>query len=106
MSKWIRTMMLGDFAARLDNDELQDDVDRLRARLHRDSGTDRAQDRRIDELEADVDELRVIVAELTRLLVSSGALSADIVERMVRALESAGTAAPGGRAASSVGPGR
>jgi chromosome segregation ATPase len=88
MSSWTR-LFLGDLGQHLDIEETRDEVDALRRRLHRRANDERHQDQRIAELEADVDELRVIVAELTRLLVRGGSLTEDAVSRLVAALEEA-----------------
>ena len=89
MSLWPRSFLLGDFGQAEAIEDARADVERLRGRLHRQANADRDQDRRIAELEADVDELRVIVAELTRLLVRGGSLSEDAVSRLVSVLEQA-----------------
>jgi hypothetical protein len=89
MPSWARYFLLGDLGQHEDLNDAQEDVARLRGRLHRQAAADRDQNHRIAELEADVDELRVIVGELTRLLVGGGSLSEDAVARLVDVVEAA-----------------
>lgn len=68
-------------------DEVESDVERMRSRLRAQTRTDQSQDEALLTLRREVTELKVVVAELTRLLVAGGAVPAEAVERMVRVLE-------------------
>lgn len=80
-------MMMGDFGRSMKIDEVESDVERMRGRLNAQAKTDQSQDEALLVLRREVTELKIVVAELSRLLVSGGAVPAEAVERMVRALE-------------------
>ncbi|MCA1841363.1 MAG: hypothetical protein LC723_13745 [Actinobacteria bacterium] len=72
---WGRTLLLGDIGNRLDIADTERDISSLSARLGNQSRTDQAQDKRIAALERDVDELKLYLASLLRLLVKKETLS-------------------------------
>ena len=87
-------MLMGDLGASMKVDEVEADVERMRSRLHAQARTDQSQDEALLVLRREVTELKIVVAELSRLLVAGGALPAEAVERMVRALETPRTIPP------------
>ena len=87
MSSWLRMMFLGNVGQQLDIDDVEADVERLRARQHSQARVDQSQDEALLTLRRELDDLTLVVAELSRLVVAGGTLPADSVERIVRALE-------------------
>lgn len=84
---WMTAMLEGDVGRSMKIEDVENDVGRLRSRLHAQAKTDQRQDEALLTLRREVTELEVVVAELARLLVAGGAVPAEAVERMVRALE-------------------
>lgn len=84
---WVRMLLLGDFGQQVDIHDIEGDVARLRARLHSQKSTDRSQDEALLVLRREVTELKLVVAELTRLLVASGTLPAESVLRLAHGVD-------------------
>ncbi len=84
---WVRMLLLGDFGQQVDIHDVEADVARLRARLHSQRTTDRSQDEALLVLRREVTELKLVVAELTRLLVASGTLSAEAISRLAHGVD-------------------
>ena len=89
---WARMMLLGNVGQQLDIEDIESDMVRLRARLEAQSETDESQDQALRTLRREVTDLKLVVAELARLLVAGGTVPAEAVDRLVRGLE-----APRGR---------
>ncbi|MEL6432036.1 MAG: hypothetical protein AAFP22_19645 [Planctomycetota bacterium] len=83
----MRTLLLGDIGNRLDIEDTERDIERLRRESRSQARTDAAQDERIAVLEAKVEGLELVVGGLSRLLVARGVLRADEVGRIVDAVE-------------------
>ena len=81
---WARMLLLGDVGQQLDIDDVENDVARLRARLSSQHTTDRTQDEALLTLRKEVSDLKLVVGELTRLLVAGGTLPAEAIEQLVR----------------------
>ncbi len=86
---WTRMLLLGDVGQQLTIHDVESDITRLRAQLHRQHSTDRAQDDELGTLRREVTDLQLIVVELSRLLIASGAVPVDAVEGIVRGLDRA-----------------
>ncbi len=84
---WARMLLLGNIGQQLDIDSIEHDVARLRERLSSQQTTDRSQDEALLTLRREITDLKLIVGELTRLLVSSGTLPAEAIERLVRGID-------------------
>lgn len=84
---WARMLLLGNFGQQLDIDDIEADVARLRGRLTRQQEADRSHEDALLTLRREVNDLQLVIAELSRLLVASGAVPQDAVERIVRGLE-------------------
>ena len=84
---WARMLLLGNLGQQLDIDDVEADVARLRARLHSQATTDQSQDQAILTMRREITELKVLVAELARVLSAGGQLPPQTLERMVHALE-------------------
>lgn len=93
---WARMLLLGDVGQQLSIGDIEDDVGRLRARLrarsHAQHTTDQTQDDALLSLRRELTDLKLVVGELTRLLVASGTLPPEAIERLVRGVD-AGDAA-------------
>jgi hypothetical protein len=76
MSSWARLFFLGNIGQQFDIQDVENDVEQLRSRAAREAATDREQSAAIAALEREVEELRIVVAELGRLLVAGGTLTA------------------------------
>ena len=87
---WMRTLLLGDIGNRLDIEDTERDISRLRGQLRRKRGRDQRQDARLDELEQEVVDLKVCLASVTRALIDSGSLTRAQVEDMVDRIEPPG----------------
>ncbi|MEL6712511.1 MAG: hypothetical protein AAFP86_01975 [Planctomycetota bacterium] len=86
----MRTLLLGDIGNRLDIEDTERDIERLRRESRSQARTDAAQDERIAALEAQIHSLHLVVGGLSRLLVTRGVLSRDEVERVAEAIEGPG----------------
>ncbi len=84
---WVRTLLLGDIGQQMDIDDVENEVIRLRARLSSQRSTDRSQDEALLTLRREVTDLKLIVGELTRLLVASGTLPTEAIEQLVRGVD-------------------
>ena len=84
---WGRTLLLGDIGNRLDIADTERDIASLRRRLRSKAGTDQAQDKRLEALEIENDQLKLYLASLIRLLVSKGTLSHDELAAFVDIIE-------------------
>jgi hypothetical protein len=84
---WGRMLLLGNVGQQLDIEDIEDDMVRLRARITSQQTTDRSQDEALITLRREVTDLKLVVGELARLLVATGALPAEAVERLVRGVD-------------------
>jgi len=84
---WGRTLLLGDIGNRLDIADTERDIASLRRRLRSKAGTDQAQDKRLEALESENDQLKLYLASLIRLLVSKGTVSHDELAAFVDIIE-------------------
>lgn len=87
---WGRTLFLGDWGNRMDIADTERDISGLRMRLRTKDRKDLAQDKRLAELEAENEELKLYLASLTRLLVSKGTLSQEELEAFVDSIDEGG----------------
>lgn len=84
---WVRMLLLGNIGQQLDIDDVENEVVRLRARLSSQHTTDRTQDEALLTLRREITDLKLIVGELTRLLVAGGTLPAEAIEQLVRGID-------------------
>jgi hypothetical protein len=87
---WPRLLLLGNVGQQLDIEDIEDiegDVARLRARLAAQAAADETHEQALLTLRREVNDLKLVVAELVRLLVAGGTVPADAVDKIVRALE-------------------
>jgi hypothetical protein len=84
---WARTLLLGDIGNRLDIADVERDNDGLRRQLTQMRAKDRRQDRTLEQLAAENDQLELCVAALVKTLQRKEVFSAQEVENLVRMLE-------------------
>ncbi len=84
---WGRTLFLGDIGNRLDIEDCEGEIARLRHNLDSQSTVDRSQDEQIQALRADNDELKLYLAALIRLLTSKNIISAGEITGLVEAID-------------------
>ena len=84
---WMRTIFLGDIGNRLDIEETERDIHKLRARIGTQDTRDREQDERIQQLERDNAELKLCLGALMRTLVSKGVCTREELEALALAVE-------------------
>jgi len=80
-------LLLGNVGQQIDIEDIEDDVERLRARIADQQSTDRNQDDALVTLRREITDLQLVVGELTRLLVAGGVVPAEAVERLVRGVD-------------------
>ncbi len=85
--RWARMLLLGNVGQQIDIEDIEDDVERLRARIADQQSTDRNQDDALVTLRREITDLQLVVGELTRLLVAGGVVPAEAVERLVRGVD-------------------
>jgi len=88
---WMRTLFLGDVGNHLDIADTKADLEAVRRSLrgsaYHQRATDAAQDERIASMQGEIEDLQLMVASLTRLLVSQRVLNEDDVQRLVTKLD-------------------
>ena len=84
---WGRTLLLGDVGNRLDIGDCEREVASLRDNLRRNLQTDVDQEREIRELRNEVDELKLCVTSLTRLLTAKGIVDGEDLQRLARVID-------------------
>ena len=84
---WGRTLFLGDIGNRMDIEDCENSISRMRQNIDSQSSTDRSQDREIAALRSENDELKLYLAALIQLLTSKGVVSADEITRLVEAID-------------------
>jgi hypothetical protein len=85
---WARTILLGDIGNRLDIEDTERDIARLRRGIVLVDRRNGAQEERIEALERENDELKLSVATLIRLLVGKHVLRKEEIALLVTSLES------------------
>lgn len=95
---WARTLLLGDIGNRLDIADTETGINELRGRLsamrserrrtdaHQDAQLANAR-QRLDELEAEVDDLKLYVTALSELLIEYAGVPRERVQRLVGAVD-------------------
>lgn len=86
---WARMFLLGNVGQQLDIDDIETDMGSVRARLNSQTRRDESHEQALLTLRREITDLKLVVGELTRLLVQNGTLPAAAAERMARAVEPA-----------------
>lgn len=85
--RWARMLLLGNVGQQIDIEDVENDVERLRARIADQQSTDQNQNDALVTLRREITDLQLVVGELTRLLVAGGVVPAEAVERLVRGVD-------------------
>lgn len=84
---WARTLFLGDIGNRLDIAVTERDVSKIRMKLNRQRGRDASQDKAIEQLRRENEDLELCIAALVKTLERKGVLSSDEVTELVNLIE-------------------
>ncbi len=84
---WGRTLFLGDIGNRLDIEDCENEIQRLKRQLGSQGSVDRSQDREITRLQAENNELKLYLAAMIRLLISKDVINADEITKLVWAID-------------------
>ncbi len=84
---WGRTLILGDIGNRLDIEDTEQDISRVKRSLRGVQSNDMSQDKRIQALEKENGELKLYMATTIRLLLSKGLVTEQELEKMVEEID-------------------
>ena len=91
---WGRMLLLGNFGQQMDIEEQRQEVERLREEIRRSRG-EPGDDPRVAALEGEVDELRLYLAALVRLVVARGVVTEGELRALVESVDAEDGAADG-----------
>jgi hypothetical protein len=80
---WMRTLLLGDIGNRLDIEDTERNISKLRVYLRSKAATDSGQNERLDALEEENEQLKLSMATLIQMLVKRKLLSESDLEALV-----------------------
>lgn len=80
---WGRTLLLGDIGNRLDIEDAENEIRRLKNELRSGYNKDQSQDRKIDALIQENMEIKLYLASVIRLLGNKGHISHDELNEIV-----------------------
>ncbi len=84
---WGRTLLLGDVGNRLDIGDCERDISSLRTKLRQNSSVDRNQDEELHNLRQEVDELKLCLSSLTRILSAKGLVAEADLSRFAQVID-------------------
>ena len=84
---WGRTLLLGDIGNRLDIEDTERDIARLKREMDGVFRNDMSQDEKLEMLVRENAELKLYLAAVVRLLLSEGTISKAKLEKMVEILD-------------------
>ena len=84
---WGRTLLLGDIGNRLDIEDTERDIARLKQKIAGSFNKDMSQDHRIDMLIAETAELKLYLASVIRLMTAKGLISPEELQGVVEAVD-------------------
>ena len=84
---WMRTLFLDDIGNRLDIEDTETDIKRLRAELRKNRNLDVSQERRIELLERENEQLELLISALAKMLAARGVLDPEELRPFVEAIE-------------------
>ena len=84
---WGRTLLLGDVGNRLDIAECEQEISSMRRSLRDKSRTDVNQDEELRRLRREVDELKLCLSSLTRILTAKGVVEEGDLSRFARVID-------------------
>jgi hypothetical protein len=84
---WMRTILLGDIGNRLDIEDTERDIARLRRKQSRDAKALVTKRREIDALKDEVGQLKLATHALTRFLIEKGQIDLNELEDFIREVD-------------------
>jgi hypothetical protein len=87
---WGRWLLLGDLGQQMDLEDQRDEADRLRRLLIGTSSNARTAGNQLKQLQHDVDELKLYLAAMLRLMAAKGLVSPDEVKKLVASVDEEG----------------
>jgi hypothetical protein len=84
---WGRTLLLGDVGNRLDIQDTEDEIRRLKGELRSAYRKDMSQDQKLDALAQENAELKLYLASVIRLLATKGVLSHNELNQMIGVID-------------------
>ncbi|MHC4215734.1 MAG: hypothetical protein ACYSWP_20495 [Planctomycetota bacterium] len=84
---WGRTLLLGDIGNRLDIEDTEQDIARLKQQITGNFNKDMSQDQKIEALINENADLKLYLASLIRLLMAKGNITQLELEAMVKAVD-------------------
>ena len=84
---WGRTLLLGDIGNRLDIEDTERDIARLKEKITGSFLKDMSQDKQIEILIAEVAELKLYLAAVIRLMTAKGSISSEELRAMVESVD-------------------
>lgn len=84
---WLRYLFLGDLGQQLDLADQKAEIDAMRQQLQSRPSADRSKDQRLESLRREIDELKLYLAAILRLLISKRVATADEVRELVELLD-------------------
>ena len=84
---WGRTLLLGDVGNRLDIGDCEQDISSLRSKLRQKSHVDRNQDEELQNLRQEVDELKLCLSSLTRILTAKELVTEADLSRFAKVID-------------------
>lgn len=91
----MRTILLGDIGNRLDIEDTEADIRRVRAELRKNRSLDASQEERITLLEQENEQLELLLGALARLFAARGILDREELRPFVEAIEAESGEQPG-----------
>ena len=86
---WARTLLLGDIGNRLDIEDTEVEIDRVRRELHSSRNIDASQDAAIAQLQKENEQLEFCVAALVNTLERKRILTHEEVQKFVELIDRA-----------------
>ena len=84
---WGRTLLLGDVGNRLDIGDCEREIASLRTKLRQKSKNDLNQDETLENLRQEVDELKLCLSSVTRILTAKGLLDEVELARFAQVID-------------------
>ena len=84
---WGRTLLLGDVGNRLDISDCEREISSLRSSLRKKSGIDINQEEELRNLRLEVDELKLCLSSLTRILTAKRVVAEADLMRFAQAID-------------------
>ncbi len=84
---WARTLLLGDIGNRLDIADTESDINEIRRELETTRALDKSQQRSIQQLQKENEQLEICVAALVKALERKGVLTSAELTNLVNMIE-------------------